>query len=198
MAFVRKLSLGGSGASTQGGSASTYIGDIDDIWADDIDFNILRRGDGVTPGGIIMGTSGGGHFSGVYTDLTSKPQDISTIEHMNLSDPVDPHYGITYDYSNKLEVDTISYISIIQGYVTPDSYVSIQDGTVEGQHKIISVEGHSSSYRWKLYGTYGSNIYESPFDKCIHLIWHPGTGTVSPVTGTAYSPARWHILTEHP
>jgi len=55
MAFVRKLSLGGSGAQTSG-SASTYIGDINDIWADDVDFNTLRRGDGTTSGGVIIGT----------------------------------------------------------------------------------------------------------------------------------------------
>ena len=46
MAFVRKLSLGGNGYQTITGTSSTYVGDINDIWADDVDFNTLRRGDG--------------------------------------------------------------------------------------------------------------------------------------------------------
>jgi hypothetical protein len=56
MAFIRKLSFGGS----HGLSASTFVGDIDDIWTDDLNPSVLRRGDGVTPGGIIVSGSGGG------------------------------------------------------------------------------------------------------------------------------------------
>ena len=63
MSFVRKLSLGGSGAQTSGGSASTYVGDINDIWADDVDFNTLRRGDGITPGGIPLGSTAEQNFT---------------------------------------------------------------------------------------------------------------------------------------
>jgi len=56
MAFIRKISLGGN----HGLSASTFVGDIDDIWTDDLNPSVLRRGDGVTPGGIIVSGSGGG------------------------------------------------------------------------------------------------------------------------------------------
>jgi len=76
MAFVRKLSLGGSGAQTVGGSASTYVGDINDIWTDDVDFNTIRRGDGATPGGIPIGSSGA-HFTGQWSDVIAKPTTIS-------------------------------------------------------------------------------------------------------------------------
>ena len=54
MAFLRIVRLSGSGGGTTSGSASTYVGDIGDIWADDVDFNTLRRGDGSTAGGVII------------------------------------------------------------------------------------------------------------------------------------------------
>ncbi len=36
-------------------TASTYVGDINDIWVDDTSLSTLRRGDGSTPGGITIG-----------------------------------------------------------------------------------------------------------------------------------------------
>jgi hypothetical protein len=76
MAFVRKLSLAGSGSQTITGTASTYVGDINDIWADDVDFNTIRRGDGSTPGGVPIGSSGA-HFSGQWVDVIGKPTTVS-------------------------------------------------------------------------------------------------------------------------
>jgi len=71
MAFIRKISLGGN----HGLSATTYVGDIDDIWTDDVTKNILRRGDGTTPGGVIIGGAAG---TTDYNNLTNKP-DLSGI-----------------------------------------------------------------------------------------------------------------------
>jgi hypothetical protein len=95
MAFVRKLSLGGSGFHTISGSASTYIGDINDIWADDVDFNTLRRGDGTTPGGIPIGNSGA-HFSGQWADVIAKP---TTVSGFGITDAVTP--SSTDTFTNK-------------------------------------------------------------------------------------------------
>ena len=80
MSLIRRISLSKDNG-VQVGLASTYVGGVDDIWADDVNFNLLRRGDGVTPGGIVMGGTGSGasgdHFSGDYADLTNKPISVS-------------------------------------------------------------------------------------------------------------------------
>lgn len=66
MAFIRKLNLSGN----YGKTASTYVGGLDDIWADDTNNSVLRRGDGTTPGGVIIGGAGG---VSDYNSLTNKP-----------------------------------------------------------------------------------------------------------------------------
>ena len=197
MAFLRIVRLSGSGGGTTSGSASTYVGDIGDIWADDVDFNTLRRGDGVTPGGVII--SAGSSFDGQYSSLTDKPQDINTIEYINFNDPADPHYGITYNAGNLLPLDA-SYTSIIENYITSDSFLTIQPGTFAGQHKIISVEGSSNSWLWKIraYHLTSYYTYTSPFGKSLHLVWHPGSNSTYPGNGNLISPPRWHLLTREP
>jgi hypothetical protein len=86
--IFRRMSVGGA----YGSKPDEYIGGLDDIWMDDKNLNILRRGDGVTPGGIIIGANGTANlsnyatrsyvdnaingmstFSGSYNDLTDVP-----------------------------------------------------------------------------------------------------------------------------
>ena len=53
---IKKLSVG----NNYGHTATDYVGGTDDLWFDDNDFNIIRRGDGSTPGGVIIGGGGSG------------------------------------------------------------------------------------------------------------------------------------------
>ena len=54
---IKKISVG----ANYGSSAENFVGGKDDLWFDDNEnYSILRRGDGVTPGGHIVGGSGSG------------------------------------------------------------------------------------------------------------------------------------------
>ena len=53
---IKKLSVG----NNYGHTATDYVGGTDDLWFDDNDFNIIRRGDGSTPGGVVIGGGGSG------------------------------------------------------------------------------------------------------------------------------------------
>jgi len=88
MSFIRKISLGGN----YGDSASTYVGDIDDIWTDDITKNVLRRGDGTTPGGVIIGGAGG---VSDYNSLTNKPTIPADVSDLTDSTNLLTHTDIT-------------------------------------------------------------------------------------------------------
>ena len=124
MSLIRRISLSKRNG-VQVGLASTYVGSVDDIWADDVDFNLLRRGDGTTPGGIVMGGGSGGgtaytageglsltgtvfsltdtHFSGDYADLTNTPTLTGSIT----------NYGIITD--SVLEVSNYGTITEASG-----------------------------------------------------------------------------------
>jgi len=53
--LIKKLSVG----NNYGKSASEYVGGKDDIWFDDSNLTVIRRGDGTTPGGHIIGGNSG-------------------------------------------------------------------------------------------------------------------------------------------
>jgi hypothetical protein len=76
--YVYKLELGGLYLDPSV-IASTYVGDITDIWADASNPAILRRGDGSTPGGHVIGGSG---FSGSYNDLVNLPTIPTDIQQL--------------------------------------------------------------------------------------------------------------------
>lgn len=76
--YVYKLELGGLYLDPSV-TASTYVGDITDIWADASNPAILRRGDGLTPGGHVVGGSG---FSGSYNDLVNLPTIPTDIQQL--------------------------------------------------------------------------------------------------------------------
>lgn len=76
--YVYKLELGGLYLDPSV-TASTYVGDITDIWADASNPALLRRGDGSTPGGHVIGGSG---FSGSYNDLVNLPTIPTDIQQL--------------------------------------------------------------------------------------------------------------------
>jgi len=74
MEITRKLSAAGNGIVP----ANELIGGKDDIWMDDISLSVLRRGDGITPGGHVIGSGGSTDVS----NLASKVDlalDIATL-----------------------------------------------------------------------------------------------------------------------
>jgi len=67
-------------------TASTYVGDVNELWVDDIDSYTIRRGDGSTPGGIIIG----GHNTELKVGTAAAPTssnvawDFATYKMLNV------------------------------------------------------------------------------------------------------------------
>jgi len=65
--YIRKFEIGGVHVESSI-DATNYIGDKNDVWTDDNNPTVLRRGDGVTPGGVLIT---GGSSSGIqYSSLS--------------------------------------------------------------------------------------------------------------------------------
>jgi hypothetical protein len=142
MSVIRRLGLSRNNG-IQVGLASTYIGGLDDIWADDINFNLLRRGDGTTPGGIVMGGSGGdggnaqsldgqdGTWYLDWTNTTNKPTIATDVNQLTDSSSLlahaTPFSGVYADLTNKptiaTDVSDLTDTGSLLVHVTPFSGV---------------------------------------------------------------------------
>jgi hypothetical protein len=67
-------------------TASTYVGDVNELWVDDTNSYIIRRGDGSTAGGIIIG----GHNTELKVGTAAAPTssnvawDFATYKMLNV------------------------------------------------------------------------------------------------------------------
>jgi hypothetical protein len=96
----RKIHIGGN----YGKPANEYIGGTDDIWMDDENLNILRRGDGQTPGGVIIG--GTYKTTTSYNELTNKPFIPNDVSQLADSQGLLTHTTVDLtNYYTKTEVD---------------------------------------------------------------------------------------------
>ncbi len=75
--YLRKLELGGLHVDSTV-DATSYIGDQTDIWTDDNDLGTWRIGDGVTPGGVILFSNGGGGAPTALSDLSNVSTAVPT------------------------------------------------------------------------------------------------------------------------
>ena len=132
MAFIRKISLGGN----YGDSASTYVGDIDDIWTDDITKNILRRGDGTTPGGVIIGGAAG---VSDYNSLTNKPTIPTDVSNLTDSTNLLTHTDITALQANVL-TNTLGIATNVTAITVHDARLTTVETTAGTNTTAITAE----------------------------------------------------------
>ena len=81
-------------------TASTYVGDVNELWVDDTDSYTIRRGDGSTPGGIIIG----GHNTELKVGTEASPTssnvawDFATYKMLNVDFNADVDLTVSNAY----------------------------------------------------------------------------------------------------
>lgn len=113
---TRKISTGGN----YGEAAADYVGGFDDVWMDDTDLHILRRGDGVTPGGVVIG--GGTTVIQQTADLSNyyTKTEVDALIPVIPSEPDLTPYATT-DIVNALHAVNVARLDVLEPAVDANS-----------------------------------------------------------------------------